>query len=129
MQVYLFVGIGGAIGSMLRYLVSIVTLEYFGTGFPYGTLIVNLVGSFALAWFTSRIIALNRIPEHLSAAIGTGLIGSFTTLSTLSVDVVTLAEKGHLSYVIIYLLVSILGGLVLAFTGLTLGEKRKMGNT
>jgi fluoride exporter len=129
MQCYLFVGIGGAIGSMLRYLVSIVTLEYFGTGFPYGTLIVNLVGSFALAWFTSRIIALNRIPEHLSAAIGTGLIGSFTTLSTLSVDVVTLAEKGHLSYVIIYLLVSILGGLVLAFTGLTLGEKRKMGNT
>lgn len=129
MKVYLFVGIGGAIGSILRYLVSIVTLEYFGTGFPYGTLFVNLVGSFVLAWFTSRIIALNKIAEYLSAAIGTGLIGSFTTLSTLSVDVVALAEKGHLSYVIIYFLMSILGGLLLAFAGLTLGKNRKMGNT
>lgn len=128
MKIYLFVGIGGALGSVLRYIVSVISLHIFGGLFPYGTIIVNFIGSLALGWFTSRFIQANKISPHIAGAVGTGLIGSFTTLSTLSVDFVMLLEHEHLMLALLYLIISVIGGLLLALLGLRLGNKKDVGD-
>ncbi|MFE8699508.1 fluoride efflux transporter CrcB [Cytobacillus sp. FJAT-54145] len=125
MAVYFWIGIGGVVGSLLRYGVSILTLELLNRGFPYGTLIVNLIGSFLLGWFTTNILQKNKISRHFSLAIGTGLIGSFTTFSTLSNEVLTLIQNGLITEMVIYILVSLIGGLFLAFIGLSLGNHKE----
>ncbi|MGG0719380.1 CrcB family protein [Robertmurraya massiliosenegalensis] len=122
MKTYLYVGIGGAVGSMLRYLVSLITLHFFGNGFPFGTVAVNLLGAFLLGWFTTHILYQTNPP--LAAAIGTGMIGSFTTLSTLSVDVLFLVENQDFVSVFLYVMISVFGGFLLALAGLNLGKKK-----
>lgn len=122
MKAYWYVGLGGAIGSLLRYFVSLITIYFFGNGFPYGTLCVNLLGAFLLGWFTTHI--LYRKNPALAAAIGTGMIGSFTTLSTLSVDLVFLLERAAYISALIYIIISIFAGLFFAYAGLQFGKKK-----
>lgn len=109
-------------GSILRYGVALASLQIFGTGFPVGTILVNLIGSFVLGWLTSKVIH-----PHLRAAIGTGLIGSFTTLSTLSVDVVTLIHSGKYALAITYSVISLIGGLLFASLGFRFGDQKEVG--
>lgn len=122
MKAYLYVGIGGAIGSLLRYFVSLVTLHFIGNAFPYGTVTVNLLGAFLLGWFTSHI--LYQTNPSLTAGIGTGMIGSFTTLSTFSVDMLFLMENDAIISVFLYITISVIGGLLLAYAGLRVGKKK-----
>lgn len=122
---YLFVGIGGSVGSLLRYFVYQITLELNGKETPFlGTLFANLLGAFALGWVTSRLIVSKKIPDHLAAAIGTGLIGSFTTFSTLSVELTLLLQQGEYILAIIYIFSSMVGGLFCAFFGYRVGQRR-----
>lgn len=121
LKVYLYVGLGGAVGSLLRYGVALASLQLFGTGFPVGTILVNLIGAYILGWLTAKVIH-----PHMRAAIGTGLIGSFTTLSTLSVDVVTLIHSGTLLIAAFYIFISLIGGLLLAAFGFRMGEQKEV---
>lgn len=109
-------------GSVLRYGVGLASLQLFGTGFPFGTILVNIIGAFILGWLTAKVIH-----PHVRAAIGTGLIGSFTTLSTLSVDVVTLIHGGKLILAATYIFVSLFGGLFFAAFGFRIGEQKEVG--
>ncbi|ESU30145.1 hypothetical protein G3A_23630 [Bacillus sp. 17376] len=120
-MVYLGVGLGGMLGSLLRYLVSLSTSELFNNGFPMGTLIANYTGSLFLGWFTARIIARRKLNPVLSATIGTGLIGSFTTFSTFSLETLVMIENGSIGMAIFYVLLSAVGGLILAAAGYKLG--------
>jgi fluoride exporter len=121
----LFVGIGGSIGSMLRYVVYHSMLGFNGTWFPFlGTLFANLLGAFALGWFTSRLLLSKKLPDDLAAAIGTGGIGSFTTFSTLSVELSSLLQEGQYFLAISYVFMSMMGGLFCAFGGFRLGQRR-----
>jgi len=124
---YLFVGLGGAVGSLLRYFIYHIMLKVGGGVFPFlGTLLVNLLGATALGWFTSKLLLSKKLPGPLGAAIGTGLIGSFTTFSTLSSELIALLQDKHYFLAVGYLLISIIGGLIFAFTGFLLGRwKRK----
>lgn len=126
MQIYLFIGIGGAIGSCLRFLVSSLSADQLGTGFPYGTILVNLLGSFLLGWFSTSIF-FKRIDPKYTAAVNTGLIGSFTTLSTLSVEFTTLFYRGSFLAAASYIGFSVVGGLIMAYLGLLLGMQKKEG--
>lgn len=122
---FLFVGIGGSLGSLLRYIVYQSTLAFNGEGLPFlGTLFANLIGAFALGWFTSRLLLLKKLPDHLAAAIGTGLIGSFTTFSTLSVELTLLIQEGQYMLAIFYVLVSMVGGLICASVGYRVGRRK-----
>lgn len=123
MKIYLFVGLGGAVGSLLRYLVSFLSLRADLFGFPLGTLVVNLMGSFVLGWITNSSVR-QKLPSHYFTAVTTGVIGSFTTLSTFSVDVVVLLERGNIFFAVVYMLSSLFGGLYFAFMGLKLGKNR-----
>lgn len=112
------------IGSLLRYFVSIGTNNFLNNGFPLGTLFVNLTGSLFLGWFTSNVLAGKKLNPVVAAAIGTGLTGSFTTFSTFSLESLTLIESGRMGAAIVYILVSAIGGILLAAAGYYAGLNR-----
>ncbi|EKB3555234.1 fluoride efflux transporter CrcB [Vibrio parahaemolyticus] len=89
-----FIALGGAIGACSRYLVSEFCVLLFGRGFPYGTLTVNIAGSFIMglliAAFESEILAT----EPWRQVIGLGFLGALTTFSTFSMDNVLLMQQG-----------------------------------
>lgn len=111
----LVIGVGGFFGAILRYLVGMWIPV--NNGFPLGTLIINLLGCFFLGWFftiTTRQLVINL---QLKLAIGTGFAGAFTTFSTFSVETMNLINNNHFLMALIYLFLSIFGGVGLAFTG------------
>ena len=92
----LAIAAGGAIGSVLRYWASIGVHAIFGRGFPYGTLFVNVVGSFLMGFLF--IIFVDRLSNDavLRAAVLIGALGGFTTFSTFSIETWNLIEEGAL---------------------------------
>ncbi|MCK7484434.1 MAG: fluoride efflux transporter CrcB [Bacillus subtilis] len=103
---FLAIFIGGGIGAILRYFVSVLSNKYIGIDFPYGTLIVNIVGCF----FLGLVIALSlskiaNINQNLLLFLTTGIAGGFTTFSAFSYESLTLLEKGEfLKKLCLYLL-------------------------
>ncbi|WLR46496.1 fluoride efflux transporter CrcB [Halobacillus litoralis] len=122
-MIYFYVGIGGMIGASLRFLIG-EWLKAPDQWFPYSTLTVNLTGSFLLAWFTMGIVEKFSLSSKWKAALGTGLVGSYTTFSTLSMDAVSLYERGDVVLSLLYIAISIFGGLALSMLGFTLGKRR-----
>lgn len=108
------VGIGGVFGALVRYYISAPLNS--GGWFPWGTLAVNLAGCFLLAFFLTVVLKYLDGSSYLVLAVSTGFIGSLTTFSTLSVEAVLLAQVSP-SHTLIYYGVSIIFGLLLAFTG------------
>lgn len=123
--IYLYVGIGGLVGAVFRYLIGIIfTVE--GSTFPLATLIVNLLGSFLLAYITFFISEKFMVSAYIKAMLTTGLLGSFTTFSTFSLETIQLMEHGQVIYAVIYVIISLVGGLVLAYIGFL--SQRKIVN-
>ncbi|GEN52345.1 fluoride efflux transporter CrcB [Halobacillus faecis] len=122
-MIYFYVGIGGMIGASLRFLIG-EWLKNPDQWFPYSTLTVNLTGSFLLAWFTMGIVEKFSLSSNWKAALGTGLVGSYTTFSTLSMDAVSLYERGDIILSLFYIAISIFGGLAFSMLGFTLGKRR-----
>jgi CrcB protein len=107
MKMILSIALGGAIGAVGRYLAMSGVGHWLGTAFPYGTLVVNVAGSFVLGALV-EIMALAWSPgSELRALIVVGILGAFTTFSTFSLDVVLLFERGALSSAAIYILTSV----------------------
>lgn len=131
-MIYILVGLAGMIGALLRYGLSLL-LSLSGDALPFGTLLGNLIGSFVLGWFTTRIKKVNGLHPHLLTAIGTGLIGSFTTFSTFSVETVRFIHDAYLGLAFVYVLLSVVLGLVAAWAGYKIGDyllkKRKRKET
>lgn len=118
----LLVALGGAIGSVCRYLVGVVTLRSFGPAFPWGTVTVNVVGAFAIGLLTEVIGRRFNASAELRLLIVTGILGGFTTWSSFTLDAMVLFEKGAIMASATY----VIGSLVLSFTavfaGLALGR-------
>lgn len=110
---------GGAIGTLFRYLLNMYT---FTSGYPLGTVIENLLGSFLLGLLTGWVTNIT-LKEWVKVGIGVGFCGGFTTMSTLAADTSILFSHMGLTHAILYLLISLIGGLALAFLGLSLGDK------
>jgi fluoride exporter len=94
MQNVLCVGLGGFIGASLRYIISINSTKLFGTQFPYGTLIVNVVGGLLIGLIMELCITTNVISPSLKLFLVTGIIGGLTTFSTFSYETVSLFIEG-----------------------------------
>lgn len=105
--------VGGALGAPARYLLDFWIQSLHGRDWPWGTLAVNWIGSFALG------LAAGLDPS-MASLISVGFIGAFTTWSTFSVEIVRLGQKDGWSQAMGYLTLSIIGGLALAFCGHTL---------
>ncbi|WP_181349593.1 fluoride efflux transporter CrcB [Thalassobacillus sp. CUG 92003] len=121
-MIYIAVGIGGVIGSLLRYYISVYTGYGWGSTFPFDTFLANLIGCFLLGWVTTYLAKMNWLPSPVSLGIGTGLIGSFTTFSTFSFETVALIKSSEWLIAISYVLGSLWGGLLLAYLGYRVGR-------
>lgn len=121
-MVYLYIGLGGMIGSFLRYYVTEISRYWWGYDFPFGTLLVNLIGSFALGWVIHKMIKSNLLSPQIWTGISTGLIGSFTTFSTFSVEAVSLIQHHLLGLTFIYVSLSFFGGILMSWIGYKMGD-------
>lgn len=116
-RLVLLVGLGGAIGSMLRYLATEIIPS---NHIPYGTISVNLVGSMLLGIMFGAIAADVIINQNYVLLFGTGVLGAFTTMSAFAMDTVTLSED-ELSKTVIYITITIFGSIGFAWLGYKLG--------
>lgn len=91
---YIFIALGGATGACLRYFLSQLMLQWFGKGFPFGTLLVNVVGSFFLGFLYSLLEHGQLEAALWRTTIGIGFLGALTTFSTFSVDTLMLFQQG-----------------------------------
>jgi CrcB protein len=116
MKTLLAIALGGAVGAVGRHLVAAQVTHFFGTGFPFGTLTVNVIGSFVMGCLIETMaLAWSPAPE-LRAFLTVGMLGAFTTFSTFSMEVVLFTERGQYIEVAAYVLASValsVGGLFL----------------
>ena len=87
---------GGAVGAVLRHGVNIAAFKLFGDGFPWGTLTVNILGSFIMGALIVLFAHIWQPSQTVKVFLITGLLGAFTTFSTFSLDVSTLWERGDM---------------------------------
>jgi CrcB protein len=114
---YIWIGVGGAVGSMLRYGVG---LWFSSARFPWATLSVNVVGSFVLGVLFTY--ALSRWSTTIITGLAVGLIGGFTTFSTFAWESFTMTQAGEISRAAVYVVVSMVGGLLAALLGYAAGR-------
>jgi CrcB protein len=94
-QSILAVAVGGSLGSVARYLVGIGSGKWFGTDFPWGTLIINVTGSFLIGLFVSLFALKWDLPPAVRVFLTVGICGGYTTFSTFSLDTFYLIERGE----------------------------------
>lgn len=100
------VAVGGALGASARYVVNVTAGRLLGTGFPWATLIVNVVGSFLMGLL---VVALaEKFGNRYAAFLMTGVLGGFTTFSAFSLDTLTLYERGQTGLALLYVAASVL---------------------
>ena len=117
LQILLAVALGGALGSVARYLVGIGSGRLFGLGFPWGTLIINIAGSFLIGVFAELFALKWDLPQPGRVFLTVGICGGFTTFSTFSLDTYVLMERGEFWPAAAY----IVGSVVLSIGALVAG--------
>ena len=122
MERLLLICLGGAIGTGLRYLTGIVAADWFGTAFPYGTLIVNLSGALVIGVVQQLGAEALLIPDNVRLFLTTGMMGGLTTYSTFSYETVRLMETGAWPQAWINIVVTTTIALSLCFVGMGLGR-------
>jgi len=116
------VAAGGAVGAVARYMVTSAVPRLLGHGFPWGTLVVNVVGSLLMGLLIDILARRWSAPVEARVFLVTGCLGAFTTFSTFSLDVVTLYERGALLPAALYVVGSVVAGVAALFAGLWLGR-------
>ena len=111
-QLIAAVALGGAIGSVLRY------LSYQVVPAPWGTLAINVLGSFAIG----VLFVVLAGKSHLAPLLMTGVLGGFTTFSAFSLDTLMLWERGQPGPALVYVILSVAASLLAVFAGLALGR-------
>lgn len=117
----LLVVIGGGIGAGIRHLANIGALRLVGANYPWGTIAINIVGSFAMGLFIATLMRRGGSTE-LRLFVATGILGGFTTFSAFSLDFATLWERGATLPAFGYALASVIGAIIALFLGLWLAR-------
>ena len=118
---FLLVGVGGFIGALARFLVSHGSTIMLGSRFPFGTLVVNVSGSFLLGLLYGLVAARAGAAEHAEAlrlAVGVGFLGAFTTFSTFELDTHVLLTDGSWRFAAANMVGSLMGGLLALRAGM-----------
>ena len=117
----LLVVVGGGIGAGIRHLTNIGALRLVGPNYPWGTMVINIVGSFAMGLFIATL-ARRGGSNEVRLFVATGIFGGFTTFSAFSLDFATLWERGATIPALGYALASVIGAIVALFAGLWLAR-------
>ncbi|MBZ6077341.1 fluoride efflux transporter CrcB [Microvirga puerhi] len=116
----ILVFLGGGIGSALRHGVNLATARFLGTGFPYGTLTVNVVGSLVMGLLAGFFAFKGEGTQAWRLFLSTGIMGGFTTFSTFSLDAALIYERGQMDMALVYVLASVVVSILALFLGLFL---------
>lgn len=121
MKNFLLVGIGGCLGSLARYSVSLVLSKQVSLIFPFSTFIINIIGSFLIGIIYGW---LEECPQYAvyRVFLATGFCGGFTTFSALSIENLHLLQKGEYMIFLIYSFGSVILGLIAAYSGILLNR-------
>lgn len=118
MQAVLLVGLGGAIGSMARYGVSVLVGRFWAGSFPLAILLINIAGSFLMGVLVGLLARfLPPMSSEIRLFVAIGILGGFTTFSSFSLDTIILLERGELAQAALYVVLSV----VVCLAGLYLG--------
>jgi CrcB protein len=120
--IYLLIALGGATGALLRYGVDTTVTGLTGATFPFGTLVVNVSGSFVLGLLFGLVVERSLLPPEVRPALMIGLLGAYTTFSTWMLESWRLVEDGAYLYAIANLGGSVLLGAVAVTAGIALGR-------
>jgi len=115
---YLIVFLGGGVGAALRHGVNLAAARSLGTGFPYGTITVNIVGSLAMGLIAGYFAFKSGPSQHWQVFLTTGILGGFTTFSAFSLDAALLYERGAIGMAAFYVAASVLVSIAALFAGL-----------
>ena len=119
---FLIVGLGGAVGSMLRYAVQKIFQVQSAATFPTGTLLVNIAGCFLIGILWSMISRSLTWNEEMKLLLMTGFCGGFTTFSAFTLEGIGLLKENKTVLFVIYLTASVLGGLLATFIGIRIAK-------
>jgi CrcB protein len=119
-MLYLIVFLGAGVGGALRHGVNIAAARLFGYGFPFGTLIVNIAGSFLMGLLAGYFAFRPGIGQHMRLFLTTGVLGGFTTFSAFSLDAALLVERHSYGMAAGYMVGSVAASLSALFFGLAL---------
>jgi len=122
MKLVLLVAAGGAIGAVGRYLVGVGAVRVLGFGFPWGTLIVNVLGSLLMGLLIEFIALRLSASNEVRTFLATGVLGSFTTFSAFSLDFAVLMERKEHMAALFYLSASVTFSILALFAGLSLAR-------
>ena len=102
-----FIAAGGAVGASLRFLSQATVYEMFGRTFPFGTLFVNVIGSFLMGFLSIFLLEKFNLGQEWHMAILIGVLGSYTTFSTFSIETLVLFEQGDMMKAMANILASV----------------------
>jgi CrcB protein len=118
----LWIGLGGALGSIARHHTGQLVQRRLDGQFPYGTLLVNLVGSLLLVLLVEVALRTGRVSDTVRLALGAGVLGGFTTYSSFNQELITLARTGDWGRAGAYLALTVIGCLAAGLAGLWIGR-------
>ena len=116
----LFVAAGGAIGAALRYLTNVGVMRLLGPGFPFGTVAVNVLGSFLMGLLV--VVLAAKGGNKFAPFMMTGVLGGFTTFSAFSLDAMTLWERGAILHAAFYVAGTVIVGIAALVAGMAFGR-------
>ena len=116
------VAAGGAIGSVFRYLVGVWSVRLAGANFPWGTLAVNVAGSFMIGFLVELVARRLNASMEMRLFLVTGVLGGFTTFSSFSGESLALLQAGRFGAAVVHTLTHVLGSLALAAGGYAVGR-------
>lgn len=117
------IALGGAIGAVMRYLVSTGVHSMLGRGFPYGTLTVNVVGSFLMGFLFVYFMERSSLGPEWRALVLIGFLGAFTTFSTFSLETLNLIQSGAMVRALANIMVSVITCILATWLGFILGRQ------
>ena len=117
---YVLVFVGGGLGSVLRHIVNVLCARGIGTGFPYGTFVVNITGSLVMGLIAGYLAFKGEASQPWRLFLMTGILGGYTTFSAFSLDAALLYERGELGLAAFYVVGSVAFSILGLFAGLAL---------
>ena len=123
MRKYVFIAIGGMLGSILRYVIKNIPIHNYSGAIPINTLLINVSGSFLLALILTLTFEIYEFDVDIRLGIATGFLGSYTTFSTLCKEAVNLMKQGDYYSSIAYMGLTIFFGLTCTYFGVVLARE------